>query len=349
MRGATRVQVVGLLAIAGSLAGGAVGFVAGLLPVPSLGAAAVAIALAAAALDAANVPVLSVRRQVPQYWGRIFDPRLVAVLYGARLGVGPLTLLPTWLWWAAMVLATALEPWAGALTGVTFAIARTVTMTVVATRARSLDRLDRAVRMTAAVVIAASVLAACSGDDDDATEETTPTLELVPSTTTTTTEEDEALEELLIDESLPGFVLNEGARATGVLDLDAAAAAEVDVEAERALLETRGFVRGAARAWIGPEDDVVYVAAYELGSRRQADAYLVDGAETLGARGATAFDVADVPGAVGFTTREEGFVAHAVAFTRAERWFLVLVGSSTGARTSEEAVELAARQAARAG
>ena len=44
---------------------------------------------------------LSVGRQVPVEWGRLFDPRVVAVLYGARLGVGPLTMLSTWLWWAA--------------------------------------------------------------------------------------------------------------------------------------------------------------------------------------------------------------------------------------------------------
>jgi hypothetical protein len=335
VRGATRFQVNLVLALSGAVTGALVGFAAGVVPLPD--APAVPVAVGAAVLDALRVPVLAVRRQVPQYWGRIFGPRLVALLYGARLGVGPLTLLPTWLWWAAIVVGATRGPWAGAATGATFAVVRTVTMWIAGTRARSLDRADRPLRLAIAAV-ALVALAACSGDDDDdssasapASTSTTdaPTIELEPSTTTTTTPEDTALGDLLIDEVLGGYSLVRD----DVLDLDAAAQ-----------VETRGFVRGFARTWTDPQDDVVFVTAYEFGSAQQAELYLVDGAETLTARGAERFDVPDVPGAFGFTTVEDDFVAHAVAFTRGHRWLLVLVGSSTGGRTVDEAIQMATLQ-----
>jgi hypothetical protein len=338
-----RVQVISLLALSGALTGALVGFAVGLVPMPD---APAWLAIIAAMLDALRVPTLAVRRQVPQYWGRIFPPRTVAVLYGARLGVGPLTLLPTWLWWAAMAIGASRGPWIGAATGATFAIVRTLTMWAAGTRARSLDRADRSVRIALAAVSLVA-LAACSGDDDDAapaTSTTRPptTLELEPATTTTTTPEDAELTDLLLTDALPGF-----ARVRDdVLDLEAASEAEADAEAERALLETRGFVRGVARVWNDRDDDVVFVTAYELGSTEQADLYLVDGAETLTARSAMRFDASEIPGAFGFTTREEAFIAHAVAFTRGPHWFLVLVGSSDGSRTTAEALQLATAQAA---
>src|SRR5688572_29080255 len=120
-----RIQVNGLLALSGALSGALVGFALGLVPMPD---APYWLAIVAAVLDALRVPTLAVRKQVPQYWGRIFQPRIVAVLYGARLGVGPLTLLPTWLWWAALVVGASRGPWVGAATGATFAIVRTLTM-----------------------------------------------------------------------------------------------------------------------------------------------------------------------------------------------------------------------------
>jgi hypothetical protein len=342
VRGATRIQVNLLLALSGALTGALVGFAVGLIPMPDV---PVWIAIPAALLDVLRVPVLAVRRQVPQYWGRIFSPQLTAVLYGARLGVGPLTILPTWLWWAAMAVGVSRGPWAGAAAGMSFALARAITMWVVGTRARTLDRLDGVVRVAFAA-IALFALAACGGDDDDDASTTTTTdsdsIELEPSTTTTTTPEDTALNDLLLDDVLDGFT----PVRDDVLDLDAAAVAEADPDAERALLETRGFVRGAARTWSGPDDDVVFVTAYEFASPDQADLYLVDGAETLEARGAERFDVPNVPGGYGFSTTEEDFVAHAVAFTEGPRWFLVLVGSSAGARTVDEVQALAQAQSA---
>lgn len=306
------------------------------------------VAVPVALLDAVRVPAPSVRRQVPQYWGRIFPPRTVAVLYGARLGVGPLTILPTWLWWAATAIAVSRRPWAGAAAGVAFAVSRVITMWLAGIRARAIDGADRTIRLTFAA-LALVALAACSGDDDDgdpagADDATTTISELTlePRTTTTTTPEDTALAELLLMETLPGFDVV----AEAVLDLDDAAALEQDEVAERALLETRGFVRGASRTWSGPNEDVAFVTAYELGSPEQAEVYLIDGAEQLTARGASTFEVPDIDGGFGFTTEEDEFVAHAVAFARDALWFLVLVGSVDGSRAMEEAISLAADQAA---
>lgn len=340
-----RIQVNLLLALTGALSGALVGFALGLVPLPDV---TPAVAVVAAVLDALRVPTLAVRRQVPQYWGRIFPPRTVAVLYGARLGVGPLTLLPTWLWWAAMLVGASRGPWIGAAAGATFAIVRTLTMWVAGTRARRIDGADRPIRIAVAAV-ALVALAACSGDDDVAataptTDETSAptTIELAPATTTTTTPEDAALTDLLLADALPGFERTRD----DVLDLEAAAASEADADAERALLETRGFTRGVARVWSNAHEDVVFVTAYDLASPDQADLYLVDGAETLRARNAEPFDASEIAGAFGFTTSEEDFVAHAVAFTRGNRWFLVLVGSSDGSRTPAEVLQLAAAQSA---
>jgi hypothetical protein len=343
VRGATRIQVNLLLALSGMLTGALVGFAAGIIPMPDV---PVWVAIPAALLDALRVPTLSVRRQVPQYWGRIFSPQVTAVLYGARLGVGPLTILPTWLWWAAMAIGASRGPWAGAAVGMTFAAVRTITMWVVGTRARRLDGADRAIRVAIAA-LALVTLAACSGgdDDDDAGGTTTTSvaeLELEPETTTTTTPEDTALQDLLLDDdAVPELTRDRDE----VLDLAAAAESEADTEAERALLETRGFVRGVARRWIGPADDVVFVTAYEFADADQADLYLVDGTETVLARGAEQVDVPEVPGAIGFRTEGGGVVDHAIAFTRGNRWFLVVGGSAMGTIDLADVQRLAAAQA----
>lgn len=371
MRGAERIRVVGLLALTGALTGALVGLALGALrEVAGLpeatGTFALAAALVAAALDALVLTVgqpkpLAVNRQVPVEWGRMFSPSTTAVLYGARLGVGPLTILRTWTWWAAVVVAAACGPWVGAAVGAVFAVARTITMEVAVRRIRegvamsrrvsTLQAAEKRIGWLVVAVVVLLPLAACSGDGDPAketgpTREPTPTtegeLELEPETTTTTKPEEATLADLLIEESLAGFV----PAGVEVLDLAAAAAAEVDPEAERALLETRSFQRGVSRRFVNEDEDVVYIAAYEFATPRDAEFYLADGVETVSARGATTFDAA-VEGAFGFTTREPGFTAHAVAFTRAHRWFLVLVGSETGARTEDEVKQLAAAQSAR--
>jgi hypothetical protein len=372
VRGAEGIVVTGLLGLTGALTGAAVGFVAGVawavagLPEASP-VVAVALAAAALVLDALGWPrPLAVRRQVPQLYGRWFGARTVAVLYGARLGVGPLTILATWTWWAALVVGASLGPWLSALVGTAFALSRTATMlvavagtdtgTAMSTRIAAVRRARPVVAWVSAVAVVAVALAACSDDDPSpaagGTTTTTTTeepseLELEPETSTTTTPEDTAVTELLLDETLPGFVPGDVA----VLDLEAAAQQEQDVEAERALLSTRHFERGASRAWASG-DDVAYVAAYRFAGAEDATAYLADGQETIEARGATPFAVPEVPGALGFTTIEESadgvFTTYAVAFTRGPLWFLVLVGSPGSERTAEEARALAIAQSGRA-
>jgi hypothetical protein len=369
VRGALRIQVLALLALTGALTGALLGWVAGLVatpfPAPTT-AFATGVVAVVAVLEAVGRPKpLAVRRQVPQLWGRIFGPRTVAVLYGARLGVGPATILPTWLWWGAFVLGAACGPWVGALVGAVFALARTaVTHGSVAgvrsgpamsRRIQAVRRAERPFAVGIAVLVAVVALAGCSDGSEDATAKTTTTIDRrpVPTTTSTapTTPEVIALDDVLLDDALPGFTRHDAAVGAGALDLEAAAKAEADTDAERAVLETRGFVRGASRAWTGPDDDVVYLAAYEFASAEGAAAYLVDGTEHLLARQATRFEVPGVVGARGFTTVDHDadgttFTAHAVAYTRGPRWFLVLLGSRHATLTTDQAIALAARQAA---
>ena len=140
VRGAERLRVVALLALSGMVTGGLVGFALGVpwaaagLP-PASPVVAAALAGLAVLADVVQRRVgwprpLAVRRQVPLAWGRLLGIRTAAVLYGARLGVGPLTILSTWLWWAAMAVALTLGPWIAAAAGAAFHLARTVTMVV---------------------------------------------------------------------------------------------------------------------------------------------------------------------------------------------------------------------------
>lgn len=134
------------LVAAGTASGALVGLTSSLLLVPlaaalDLGArpgfAAVSFGLIGTglALDAFNLaggrpsPPNS-GRQVPRQWGRLFDPRLTAVLYGARLGVGPSTMLSTWTWWSVTVAAGLLGPVPAAVVGGWFGAARLITTVV---------------------------------------------------------------------------------------------------------------------------------------------------------------------------------------------------------------------------
>lgn len=224
----------------------------------------------------------------------------------------------------------------------------------------------RGLRPLLALALVAALLgsAACSDDDggstpdsavgDDGDGPTSGSLELEPSTTTTTTPQDQALSTVLVEDlPVPGFERADDALNAGILDLDAAAAAETDVAAERALLSAEGFERGASRAWVGPGQDVVYLAVYEFETAEGASAYLAEGAEKLVSRGATTFEVLELEGATGFTTVEESpegdFTAHAVSFTQGRRWVLALVGSPASTRTPDDARSVAIAQGARLG
>jgi hypothetical protein len=379
VRGRQRIRVVTLLLVAGVVTGGASAAVLGALwqaldlPRATVGVAA-AIALGAVALDAAHVRPLDVRRQVPQLWGRLFSPATVAVLYGARLGVGPLTILTSWLWWAAVALAVTLGPLAAAVVGAAFHVARVVTMSTatagaqtcmpdrIASVRRREHRVARAVVALVAALALTAVLTSCSSGDDDPpaaadTSTTSATSTTLPTATSRPpvprTPETDALDALLPDQTLPGFTrVPDGTRGAGPLDLDAAAAAEQDAQAERAVLETRRFRRGIARVWTGPDDagDTVYIAIYEFADATGASAYLEDGRELLEARKVTQFPV-DLPGAFGFTQVDESgadpFAGHAGAFTSGNRYALVIVGGDPGRRTPDEARSVAAAVAAR--
>ncbi len=112
------------------------------------------------------------RSQVPREWGTIFSPPVVAILYGARLGVGPLTMLSTWLWWSAWLASGLLGPMAAVSCGATFGLARVVSMALVrppVTRLRSVSRpswlaLDAGAVL--GVVILSLVVVGCSRTGD---------------------------------------------------------------------------------------------------------------------------------------------------------------------------------------
>jgi hypothetical protein len=66
----------------------------------------------------------SVRQQVPRLWARIFPLAGATILYGLRLGVGPLTILRSWLWWAGTFVAATVGAWPSAVAGAVFGVAR---------------------------------------------------------------------------------------------------------------------------------------------------------------------------------------------------------------------------------
>ena len=366
VRGRWRRSVVAVvLAGTSALTGALAGFVAGAAwPWAPLApwAAAVVVGLAAV-LDALGRPAPpSVRRQVPQLWGRIFPPVTVALLYGARLGVGPLTILRTWLWWAMLVVGASTGPWWSAAVGALFGVARVAAMLAVGTRAGGLQGRERrwsgvvlgvlAVVVLALVVVlpveeagepgaagerergggatsttSRSAIDGPSGDGTTSSSASPPVVEPVP---------DQGLGGSLPEDVLPGFerVADDPARRLGPLDLRTAAAIEEDEPAERALLETRRFQRGQARAWRGPgEGQLAYASVYEFASPADAAAYLADGLTTIEARGARVYPVEAPAGGRGFSQAERATgtsgstVSHGVVVTVGARFALVFVTS----------------------
>lgn len=134
MRGSRRLQVAGLLTLSAAAGGALLGLVLGAawaaLQVPTLGPR-VAVLISALALSAdlaryftGRPRPLSLRSQVPMQWARLFDLRTAATLYGARLGIGPLTPMPSWIWWAAAVTGASAGAWESALVGASFGAVR---------------------------------------------------------------------------------------------------------------------------------------------------------------------------------------------------------------------------------
>lgn len=134
--GMRRLRVRTLLLLATTFSATVFGFVVGLVPMAfDLGTptAAVIAGLGVAALVADGIgrrwrPLkpLAVGKQVPREWGIVFRPEVTAVLYGLRLGIAPLTILASWVWWVAIVVAALHGPWFSALVGATFAVTRIV-------------------------------------------------------------------------------------------------------------------------------------------------------------------------------------------------------------------------------
>lgn len=168
VRGWSKAVVAGALVASGTATGALVGFATGVawvaarLPVLPV-AAVLAVVLLASAADAAHrrgrLPApLAVPRQVPAVWSQLFSPAVVALLYGGRLGVGPLTLLASWGWWAVVVAGASLGPAGSSVTGGAFGLARGLAMMVVAEAVRH-DSVRRMARLAAAEAGASGVLA----------------------------------------------------------------------------------------------------------------------------------------------------------------------------------------------
>jgi hypothetical protein len=117
---------------------------------------------------------LAVHRQVPQPFGHRYGSFAAALRYGPRLGVGPATILTSWLWWAAFLSASIVGRWPAIVGALAFALVRVLTMFLIASgvddgqhmarRMRGLAAYERLVRTgamlaantaTAAVLIAA--------------------------------------------------------------------------------------------------------------------------------------------------------------------------------------------------
>lgn len=374
-------MVSGLLAATSALTGALAGFVAGaawrVVADPLSWVAVVVVAGGAVVLDASCVPAPSVRRQVPQLWGRIFSTPTVAVLYGARLGVGPLTILRTWVWWAALIVGASAGPWWSAGVGATFGLARIVAMLVAGPRAGAWQSHERRWTIGLAAFVMAVVVGAslAAGEPDDATDPADPssrsssvpgssparraTTTSAPATSTTAppaAPPDRGLGALLPDEVLPGFdrIADDPARRLGPLDLAAAAAIESDEPAERALLETRCFQAGHARGWRAGEK-VAYASVYEFATPADAEAYRLDGLTTIEGRGARLYDVEAPAGGRGFSQAEQAqtgagsTVAHGVTFVRGARFFLVFVTSPDSSLGPADAATAAGAVASAAG
>lgn len=123
--------------LAGAVAGLTVGVFWSLSTLPPLGSSAALVSVVAALVaDAVHArsgrfPPLGLHRQVPRAWARLFDVRTAATLFGARLGVGPLTNLTSWLWWAATLLAASRGPGPSAAVGGLFGALRMITVVAV--------------------------------------------------------------------------------------------------------------------------------------------------------------------------------------------------------------------------
>ena len=113
---------------------------------------------------------LAVFRQVPRDFGHRFGPWKAAVRYGLRMGFGPATILVSWVWWVAFVVA-AMAGFGWIVGGsLAFALIRALSMyapsagvrsgTLMAERGAVLSRVEsRVVRSAAITVVCLSLIA----------------------------------------------------------------------------------------------------------------------------------------------------------------------------------------------
>jgi hypothetical protein len=109
----------------------------------------------------------AIHTQVPQWWGHKFGPWWGSTRYGLRLGLGPATILNSWLWWGALVVTIG-SPGTMAFGLSTFVFVRTLTTIAVgwgvgsgsamAQRARQLDSAALRVRYGVSAAVVAAVV-----------------------------------------------------------------------------------------------------------------------------------------------------------------------------------------------
>jgi hypothetical protein len=178
-----RARVRSLLLLATTFSASVFGFCAGLLglavgPLHISPVLLAGLAVASLVADEAGrrwklAKPLAVGRQVPREWGIVFSPEVVSVLYGLRLGIAPLTILASWIWWVAIVAAAVYGPWFSALVGATFAVTRIVVSEVstsrtttdsMACRMEKVRRVETPLRVGAAVSLVLAMAVAIVDD-----------------------------------------------------------------------------------------------------------------------------------------------------------------------------------------
>lgn len=86
-------------------------------------------------LDRLQIRPLAVHRQVPMVFGHRRGALAAAARYGPRLGVGPATILTTWLWWSGFIGSALLGRRAAMFAGAVFAGTRVALFLAAATGA----------------------------------------------------------------------------------------------------------------------------------------------------------------------------------------------------------------------
>lgn len=183
VRGRLRTQLFFILLLSATASGALVGFVGGVALAPlRVDSTNVIVALLLIALvgDLSNQytgrprPV-TLGTQVPREWRELLDPKVVAGLYGLRLGIGPATILSTWMWWAGALAAGLAGVWMSVMFGALFGATRIVSTAVATRRAEVVGHSTwfgrlrtwqrpgwSALNMLAALVCVAAITSGCS-------------------------------------------------------------------------------------------------------------------------------------------------------------------------------------------